>query len=111
MKSLSPTIAKSLETILNYEEDDFESTFGINFEITRERFDETVVIELIPNGSKTPVTKENKKQYVQAYIDYIFNKSVESAFESFSKGFHHVCGSKVLVKRFFIHFLNLNLII
>jgi E3 ubiquitin-protein ligase HERC4 len=97
MKTLSPTIAKSLETILNYEDDNFEATFGINFDITRERFDQVVVVELIPNGSNIPVTKENKKQYVQAYIDFIFNVSVEPAFDAFSKGFHHVCGSKVLV--------------
>lgn len=103
--------------MLKYEGDDFESMFNLTFEITRQRFDQTVTVELIENGSKIPgtvcvsskidnffktdsvssVTKDNCKQYVNAYIDYIFNKSVEIPFNAFSQGFHYVCGSKVLV--------------
>ncbi len=97
MSSLSPSVAKSLDALLKYDGDDFEDMFNLTFEITRQRFDQTINVELIPNGSKIPVTKENCKQYVNAYIDYIFNKSVEIPFNAFSQGFHHVCGSKVLV--------------
>jgi E3 ubiquitin-protein ligase HERC4 len=96
LKSLSPTIANSLEQLLDYNGDDFESIFDLTFEITRQRFDETINVELIPNGSKIKVTKDNRKQYVNAYVDFIFNKSCEQAFDAFSKGFHHVCGSRVL---------------
>jgi E3 ubiquitin-protein ligase HERC4 len=99
MSYLSPSVAKSLDSILKYEGDDFESVFDLTFEVTRQRFDQTVTVELIPNGSKTPVTKENAKQYVNAYIDYIFNKSVDLPFNAFNTGFHHVCGSKVLVTK------------
>lgn len=99
MYQLSPSIARSLESMLKYEDDDFETVFGLTFEITRQRFDQTINVELIPNGAKTPVTKENCKQYVNAYVDYIFNKSVDGPFSAFDKGFHHVCGSKVLVSR------------
>jgi E3 ubiquitin-protein ligase HERC4 len=101
MYNLSPSVAKSLEALLAYEGDDFESTYGLTFEITRQRFDQTVHVELVPNGSKVAVTKENCKQYVNAYVDYIFNKSCESAFNAFSEGFHYVCGSKVLVSACF----------
>jgi E3 ubiquitin-protein ligase HERC4 len=83
--------------MLKYDGDDFESTFDLTFEITRQRFDQTITVELMPNGASTPVTKENCKQYVNAYVDYIFNKSVEMPFTAFNQGFHHVCGSKVLV--------------
>jgi len=100
MSYLSPSVAKSLDSILKYEGDDFESVFDLTFEVTRQRFDQTVTVELIPNGSKTPVTKENAKQYVNAYIDYIFNKSVDLPFNAFNTGFHHVCGSKVLVTKY-----------
>jgi E3 ubiquitin-protein ligase HERC4 len=96
MYSLSPITAKSLDSILKYDGDDFESVFNLTFEITRQRFDQTINVELIPDGSKIPVTKDNCKQYVNAYIDYIFNKSVELPFNAFNNGFHHVCGSKVL---------------
>ena len=96
MYSLSPSVARSLDALLKYDGDDFESVFNLTFEITRQRFDQTIIVELIPNGSSIPVTKENCTQYVNTYIDYIFNKSVEIAFNAFSQGFHHVCGSKVL---------------
>jgi hypothetical protein len=52
-----------------YDGDDFESVFNLTFEITRQRFDQTINVELIPDGSKIPVTKDNCKQYVNAYID------------------------------------------
>ena len=96
MYNLSPSVAKSLDSLLKYDGDDFEATFDLTFEVTRQRFDQTVTVDLLPNGSKIPVTKENAKQYVNAYIDYIFNKSVELPFAAFNTGFHHVCGSKVL---------------
>lgn len=97
MYGLSPSVARSLETMLKYEGDDFETVFDLTFEITRQRFDQTITVELIPNGANTAVTKENVKQYVNAYVDYIFNKSVDVPFAAFNTGFHHVCGSKVLV--------------
>jgi E3 ubiquitin-protein ligase HERC4 len=96
MHELMPSVARSLESLLKYESDDFTEVFDLTFEVTRQRFDQTVNVELIPNGSTIQVTKENVKQYVNAYIDYIFNKSVELPFQAFNNGFHHVCGSKVL---------------
>ena len=36
-------------------------------------------------------------QYVDVYIDYYLNKSVEKQFEAFAQGFHRVCGGKVMV--------------
>ena len=38
-----------------------------------------------------------REQYVDVYIDYYLNKSVEKQFEAFATGFHRVCGGKVLV--------------
>ena len=37
-----------------------------------------------------------RPEFVNAYVDYIFNRSVASLFESFFAGFHKVCGGKVL---------------
>ncbi|CAF0899632.1 unnamed protein product [Brachionus calyciflorus] len=96
MYALSPSVAKGLDDLLKYTGDDFESVFDLTFEITRQRYDQNINIELIPGGSNIPVTKDNVKQYVNAYIDYIFNKSVEKPFQAFNIGFHRVCGSKVL---------------
>lgn len=37
-----------------------------------------------------------RKQYVDLYIDWFFNKSVEKQFEAFNTGFKFVSGSPVL---------------
>lgn len=96
IKDMSPVIAKSMQSILDYNESDFEEVFCLNFEITREVFGEQKSFELIPDGSKVSVTLKNKQQYVDLYVDYILNKSVESQFKAFYKGFHKVCGGRVL---------------
>ena len=38
-----------------------------------------------------------RDKYVDLYVDYIVNKSVEKYFIAFSSGFHRVCGGRVLV--------------
>ncbi|XP_034946431.1 probable E3 ubiquitin-protein ligase HERC4 isoform X2 [Chelonus insularis] len=96
LKDLSPVTAKSLQSLLDYNGNDCEEVFGLNFEVTRQVFGEQRVYELIPGGSKIPVTLDNKKEFVNLYVDYIFNKSVESHFNAFYKGFHKVCGGRIL---------------
>uniref|UniRef100_A0A5F8G497 HECT and RLD domain containing E3 ubiquitin protein ligase 4 n=1 Tax=Monodelphis domestica TaxID=13616 RepID=A0A5F8G497_MONDO len=64
--------------------------------ITVENFGTTEVKELIPNGAVTVVNKQNRMEFVDSYVDYIFNKSVASLFDAFHEGFHKVCGGKVL---------------
>ncbi|KAF7994791.1 hypothetical protein HCN44_004263 [Aphidius gifuensis] len=93
---LSPVLGKSLQNLLDYNDDDFEEVFCLNFQVSREAFGEQRVYELIKNGSNVPVTNENKKEFVDLYVDYIFNKSVEKHFSAFYNGFHKVCGSTVL---------------
>uniref|UniRef100_A0A8B9VB15 HECT and RLD domain containing E3 ubiquitin protein ligase 4 n=1 Tax=Anas zonorhyncha TaxID=75864 RepID=A0A8B9VB15_9AVES len=49
------------------------------------------------NFKKTPDIHTNRmNNFVDAYVDYIFNKSVASLFSAFHAGFHKVCGGKVL---------------
>ncbi|MEE6488184.1 hypothetical protein FKM82_015154 [Ascaphus truei] len=96
VKELMPDVGRSMQQLLDYAEDDIEETFYLNFTITVENFGTTEVRELIPNGTDTPVNKKNKHEFVNAYVDYIFNISVASLFDAFCTGFHKVCGGKVL---------------
>ncbi|KAM4636375.1 putative E3 ubiquitin-protein ligase HERC4 isoform 2-T3 [Discoglossus pictus] len=96
VKDLMPDVGRSMQQLLDYEEDDIEDTFCLNFTITVENFGATEVRELIPNGAETPVNNKNKQDFVNAYVDYIFNTSVASLFDAFHAGFHKVCGGKVL---------------
>uniref|UniRef100_A0A287AP80 HECT and RLD domain containing E3 ubiquitin protein ligase 4 n=1 Tax=Sus scrofa TaxID=9823 RepID=A0A287AP80_PIG len=45
---------------------------------------------------KELVPDVGRQEFVDAYVDYIFNKSVASLFDAFHAGFHKVCGGKVL---------------
>lgn len=49
-----------MQSILDYNEPDFEEVFYLNFEITREVFGEQKSFDLIPGGSKVSVTLKNK---------------------------------------------------
>ena len=43
-----------------------------------------------------------RQEYVDLYIDYVFNKSVQEQFTAFNDGFYKVCGSRVLVSYVYI---------
>ncbi|XP_018429019.1 PREDICTED: probable E3 ubiquitin-protein ligase HERC4 [Nanorana parkeri] len=96
LKELRPDVGRSMQLLLNYTEDDIEETFCLNFTITVDNFGTTEVRELIPNGAETTVNKKNRQEFVDAYVDYVFNRSVASLFEAFYSGFHKVCGGSVL---------------
>lgn len=96
LKELSPIVWKSMQSLLDYQNDDLEDVFCLCFEITRNVFGENKTIELKENGSNIPVTQANKKEYIDLYVDYIFNKSVEKQFRGFYDGFMKVCGGRVM---------------
>uniref|UniRef100_A0AAQ5X3W4 HECT domain-containing protein n=1 Tax=Amphiprion ocellaris TaxID=80972 RepID=A0AAQ5X3W4_AMPOC len=96
LKELMPDVGRSLQQLLDYTEDDLEETFCLNFTITEENYGATEVLELVPNGEDINVNKSNRQDFVNAYVDYIFNTSVAPLFECFYAGFHKVCGGKVL---------------
>ncbi|XP_078061143.1 putative E3 ubiquitin-protein ligase HERC4 [Mustelus asterias] len=88
LKDLSPTLGRNLQELLNYEDDDIEDIFCFNFTVGREMIDGTITEhELIPDGKNIPVNRQNRKQFVDCYVDYIFNTSVEKHFKAFSDGF------------------------
>ncbi|XP_067850556.1 probable E3 ubiquitin-protein ligase HERC3 [Heptranchias perlo] len=88
LKELSPTEGNSLQELLDYEYDDVEDMFCLDFTLPRKTADgHTTIQELIPDGIKTPVQKHNRKQFVDAYVDYVFNTSVEKQFKAFAHGF------------------------
>lgn len=60
LKGLSPNMANSLQSLLDYNGDDLEEVFCLTFEITREVFGEVRSIPLKLNGAEIAVTQENK---------------------------------------------------
>jgi E3 ubiquitin-protein ligase HERC4 len=96
MKSLSLSVYRSLKQVLTYENDDLESALCLNFVIERRFCDETRSIELKPGGHSISVNQQNKQEFVNLYVDYVFNKSCETQFQAFSAGFRRVINSKPL---------------
>ncbi|CAF1021817.1 unnamed protein product [Adineta steineri] len=96
MKSLSPQLYKSLKYLLNYKEDDLETSLCYTFEIEREVYEEKSRIELKPGGASIMVNQKNKQEFIDLYINYVFNKSCEKQFQAFSNGFRRVINSKPL---------------
>jgi len=78
---LSPTIAKSLQDVLDYSGSDLEEVFQLTFEMSCEVFGEVMTFPLKANGSSIPVTHYNKTEFVDLYVDMLLNKSVEKHFQ------------------------------
>lgn len=96
MKSLSPIVYNSLKYLVDYKDEDLETALCFTFSIQREVYGDVRTIELKPGGTNIPVNQQNKHEFIDLYIDYIFNKSCEKQFDAFSSGFRRVIDSKPL---------------
>ncbi|XP_019960901.2 probable E3 ubiquitin-protein ligase HERC3 [Paralichthys olivaceus] len=82
----SPDVGKSLLSILEeYEDEDFES-LELCFSINWDGKD----VDIDPINPEKPVTSQNKKEFVDAYVNHVFNTSVENVFLEFRRGFFKV---------------------
>ncbi|XP_037623786.1 probable E3 ubiquitin-protein ligase HERC3 [Sebastes umbrosus] len=95
MTEFSPCLGESLLNILEDYEDDVIENLYMDFLIN---WDGTEV-DLDPENPEKPVTGQNKKEFVDAYVDHAFNTSVEGMFQEFKRGFFQVC-DRDLVKLF-----------
>ncbi|XP_070686885.1 probable E3 ubiquitin-protein ligase HERC4 [Pempheris klunzingeri] len=95
MKEFSPCVGESLQCILEeYGDVDIEKLdkdFVINWNGTE--------VDLDPENPEKRVTSQNKKEFVNAYVNYAFNTSVKGVFQEFKQGFFQVC-DRDLVKLF-----------
>jgi E3 ubiquitin-protein ligase NEDD4 len=68
-------------------ENDITDIIDETFTTTEERFGEMVTIELKPGGADVEVNEDNKKDYVEAVVEYRISKRVKEQFEAFMSGF------------------------
>ncbi|KAM6926748.1 putative E3 ubiquitin-protein ligase HERC4 [Lycodopsis pacificus] len=87
MIEFSPCVGESLLNILEVCEDDVIKNLYMDFVIN---WDGTEV-DLDPKNPEKPLTGENKKAFVDAYVTHAFNTSVEGVFQEFKRGFFQVC--------------------
>ncbi|CAD8143688.1 unnamed protein product [Paramecium pentaurelia] len=87
LKELDLEVYKGLNTLAEYEQDNIEDTFALNFTITEAVWDDIIAVELLPNGSQILVNQKNKHEYIKLCINYYLNESIKIPFNSFKKGF------------------------
>ncbi|XP_008424096.1 E3 ISG15--protein ligase HERC5-like [Poecilia reticulata] len=92
MKEFDPVMAQSWRFMLeDYTPDDveaLETTFTVSWGGEN--------AELDPNEPGKPVTGSNRKEFVAAFVNHAFNKSVEGVFKLFKEGFFKVCNMDVV---------------
>ncbi|KAF7225086.1 putative E3 ubiquitin-protein ligase HERC3 [Nothobranchius furzeri] len=91
MIEFSEAVGGSLKYILDYEDDDLEDQ-DFTFKIHWDGMD----VDLDPQDPQKAVTSQNKKQFIDAYVNYAFNTSVEKVFQEFQRGFFQVCDQRLL---------------
>lgn len=79
---------------------DLEQVFSLTFEISKDELGVAKNKQLKPNGKNIPVTLENSQEFVELYVDNVFNKSVETAFTAFKNGFELVFNESFAIKLF-----------
>lgn len=95
LEDLDPQMHKNLVYILNYSENNLEDTLGLCFEVEVENFGELHAIELKENGKNIFINQSNKNEYVDLYLDWKFNKSIENFFNALYKGFYRVADKSI----------------
>lgn len=99
-----PEMAKSLQFLLDYNNPDvpLEDVFCRTFTADVTKLGAVEEIELKPNGSNITVTKDNRKEFVDLFVQFTFKKSCEGQLASFKKGFNRMVDLPVL-KALFDH--------
>ncbi|XP_071953939.1 probable E3 ubiquitin-protein ligase HERC4 isoform X2 [Antedon mediterranea] len=94
MSQLEPTMASGLKDILDYDDYNLQDVFDYPFQFSSEFH--TDIIDLKEGGKDIPVTYDNKQEFVDLYIDCMFNESIKEQYSAFAEGFHQVCGGPIL---------------
>ena len=61
---------------------------------------ESVTHDLVPNGDSVPVTGQNRRQFVEKYVQFLLVERVSAQFEAFERGFSYVCDRNLMKEMF-----------
>ncbi|KAA1096311.1 hypothetical protein PGT21_012536 [Puccinia graminis f. sp. tritici] len=95
LASLDPELYQGLIFLKHYK-GDVEADLSLNFTVTNNEFDASETIELIPEGSKTSVTAQNRINYIYLMSNYKLNIQLESQCAAFFKGLNDIIELKWL---------------
>ncbi|KAI6173263.1 putative E3 ubiquitin-protein ligase HERC4 [Aphelenchoides besseyi] len=97
---LHPSEGRSLERLLEYEAEDLEDVFCLNFVVSMEIFGHVRQVPLIDDGENVPVTQKNKAEFVEKYIAMKMENGIDGLMKqqirAFIRGFTRVLNEGVL---------------
>jgi alpha-tubulin suppressor-like RCC1 family protein len=83
-------VRNGLKNLLEYEGDDVEDMFCLNFEVSWTVLGQERKKELKPDGANIPVTGSNKEEFVMLYVKWLLMDSVQTQYAEFERGFMQV---------------------
>ncbi|KAG1838442.1 hypothetical protein DFJ58DRAFT_718731 [Suillus subalutaceus] len=84
LASLDPDLYQGLIFLRNYTGD--VEALALNFTVAIEEFGVAKAVDLIPDGSNVPVTRENRLQYIYLTSHYKLSKQIKLQSEAFFEG-------------------------
>lgn len=62
----------------------------LTFSTSYDNYGHEQIVEFKEGGQAIQVTDDNRKEFVELYVNWFLNKSVETQFRPFEKGFYKV---------------------
>lgn len=94
LAEFKPEVADNLKKLSEMED---VSLADVTFSVDYQRYGQTETVDLIENGSEIAVTNENVNRYIQLYVEWFLEKSIEKPYKKFEEGFMLVCNTRSLV--------------
>eukprot|EP00286_Rhodomonas_abbreviata_P003077 CAMPEP_0181344412 /NCGR_PEP_ID=MMETSP1101-20121128/32159_1 /TAXON_ID=46948 /ORGANISM="Rhodomonas abbreviata, Strain Caron Lab Isolate" /LENGTH=631 /DNA_ID=CAMNT_0023456213 /DNA_START=77 /DNA_END=1970 /DNA_ORIENTATION=+ len=95
LKDCQPALYRGLCTLLSFE-GDVEDVYSRTFVVDYEEYGAVKSHPLKPGGESINVTADNRQEYVDLYVKYLLEDSIQQQFAAFAEGFHQVCGGPAL---------------
>ena len=90
IKEIDEELYNNFCYLLKMNDENLESEIDSNFTTLIEKDGEKIIIPLIENGENIMINNENKKKFIDLYVDWFFNKSISNFYLNFEKGFYKV---------------------
>jgi E3 ubiquitin-protein ligase HUWE1 len=94
MEAIDPDYYRNLKTILEYPLEDIG--LDLTFSIEDHSFGRSQVIDLVPNGRKTPVVDENKEKYVKLVCQHRMTTAIKNQIKAYLDGFYELVNPELI---------------
>ena len=95
LKEYDPELYNNLYFLINTDDKNLKENLDTTFTVTVDFFGEKKIIPLKPNGENILIDYDNKNEYVDLYVNWFFNESINEFYVSFEKGFYRVFDKKL----------------